>query len=232
MNQQPLLGLEKVVIPTEDSPKEVWDDYYKKIGRPDKPDDYQTPQDGLPEGVDIDASAVNAFFGEAHRMGLSKNQAAAMVRWQLEQTKTAIDTQTRQREEAGAAAEATLKKEFGEGYAERLDMGKTLLRKFGGQGLLDKLDASGLGNDPDMIGAWMKIAGEYTQDEIKGKGGRSPLARSRTEAVAALEVFEGTEDYQSYLKGKDSNSPKVKAAKRTYDELMGQAFPTEDAEVL
>ncbi len=73
-------------VPGAADPPEAWDSVWKAIGRPDKPEEYGiTKPEVLPDGVGWNDDQVKEFTAIAHKSGLSKGQAAALVTWQQEQ---------------------------------------------------------------------------------------------------------------------------------------------------
>lgn len=74
---QKMIG--KKSIPDQDAPDEVWDDFYKQLGKPEDPSAYELREDfeGLPEGVDLGEYKTKAAE-MAHKMGLTPKQASVM----------------------------------------------------------------------------------------------------------------------------------------------------------
>ena len=81
IHAQKMVGGDKLVRPDMDSPKEEWDKFYSALGRPEKSSEYEMPTENMPSNVTFGDECYASFCEEAHRVGLSKDQAAAMMRW-------------------------------------------------------------------------------------------------------------------------------------------------------
>lgn len=177
-----MVGADKLVIPAKDAPKEQWDAYWTKLGRPESPDKYELAQEGLPQGIDVPPEMLTAYFGKAHELGMSKQQVAGIHRWMLEHLKA---TETALGESAATEASeavAALKKEFGSAYEQRLNLARNAVQEFGGDELKGFLEETGLGNDPRLVKAFAKIGQAIGSDEILGLGGRANFGTSPDEA--------------------------------------------------
>lgn len=107
-NSQSLLG--KRVMPPDDAPQEEWDNFYKNIGRPEKPDEYNfSDVEGLPEDFDP-AEFQQQARQIMHEAGLNKKQADKLYQLYL---KSELETANKNREAIQQHQEA-LYKEFDE----------------------------------------------------------------------------------------------------------------------
>lgn len=76
--QEKLLG-SSIRVPGKDATPEERDAYLNKLGRPEKVDGYQfAPPKDMPEGLPYDGEFATAFKAEAHKLGLSQDQATAL----------------------------------------------------------------------------------------------------------------------------------------------------------
>ena len=71
-NSQKLIGQRPAGIPAADAPKEVWDNFYKAMGRPEKAADYQFELD---PSLKLDEKFVNSTKEIMHKYGLTPTQA-------------------------------------------------------------------------------------------------------------------------------------------------------------
>ncbi len=70
---------ERTVAPKDDAPKEEWDAFYKRIGRPDSADGYQFKMpEGVPENLPYDSDFAAEFRAWAHDQGLTPRQASGL----------------------------------------------------------------------------------------------------------------------------------------------------------
>ena len=72
VHAQHAIGANKVPLPNENSTEEDWAAFYKACGRPDAETDYKTDGVKLPEGVTLDAAAVDCFRKFAFANGFNQ----------------------------------------------------------------------------------------------------------------------------------------------------------------
>lgn len=131
--------------PDKDAKPEVWNEFWSKIGRPDKPDGYDYPlPEGLPENLpwdgELDTVSKQWFFDE----GATAKQAAAL-RGKLAQYQASQFVKMQEAEAAQVtAADAEIVKEFG---AHGTDGHKAFVqhadRAINNLGIMDELKAGG-----------------------------------------------------------------------------------------
>lgn len=80
-----LIG-KSVQLPAADAKPEDWDKFYGKLGRPEKPDGYEFKlPEGLPENLPYNTELRDRFSPVAHKLGLSKSQAAGLHDWMAQE---------------------------------------------------------------------------------------------------------------------------------------------------
>ena len=129
----------------------------------------------MPENVQMDEGAVNAFSEFAKEAGLSQEAAQKMI------DKMAPAMQARQAEALNAARESwgessKTDKEFGgEKLNENLSVAKKAMDAFGTPELRTLLNESGLGNHPEIIRAFYRAGKSISEDRFvpSGAGGRT-----------------------------------------------------------
>lgn len=182
VHAQRMVGRDKVPIPADDDAA-GWESVYNRLGRPEKPEDYDLSQTPTPEGVEVDDKLVDGFKAKAHEMGLNARQTAQMYDWYMSQTGEQLASTQQAQEQAYQDAERSLRREFGEAYDQHLNLARSAVKELGGDGLMAKLDQSGLGNDPDMIKFLARAGQQIAPDDLVGRGGPSRVtpdeARSR-----------------------------------------------------
>lgn len=128
-----------------------------------------------PEGVQLDSAVIGAFSEVAKELDLSETKAQKVLdrvapviaARQAEQLKAA------RREWAEAAA---ADKEFGGGkLAENLAVAKRALDAFATPALRTLLEASGLGNHPEVVRLFYRAGKAISEDDrlVTGQGGQS-----------------------------------------------------------
>lgn len=147
-------GLEKLMgVPPEQIvklPKDVnapeWNDVYKRLGRPDKPEGYTMPAPDKGGDPEFTKWAQGAF----HKANLSTKQAEAMLAGWDEYTKGVVAAQETARQTALKGEDDTLKKEWGAAHDQNKELARRAAAKFG-------LDAKVI----DAIEAQVGKAGVY-----------------------------------------------------------------------
>ena len=117
---------ERVAVPGDDAPQEDVDRFLKRIGRPDKPDDYAVT---VPDGHQITDEQVKRFRETAHGAGLTKRQAQALLRRQLENITADRQAGEQKHREVADRTTAALKQEWGEQYEKRQGAAAAALEK-------------------------------------------------------------------------------------------------------
>ncbi len=186
VNQESILG-SSVRVPAPDAPKEEWDKFYSKSGRPEKPDAYELKRpEGLPPDLPYDEALAGNFKTWAHGAGLNGQQAQTLhdqfALAQAEQAKAHVTALT-------ASVEKTaddLVKEWGpqdsEGFKTKHEMANRALKKLG---LVESFQKSGLIlkdnalTDATLAKAFAvigeKMFAEDAIDGAGGPGGRNPF---------------------------------------------------------
>ena len=150
-----MLSGKKVVIPSEDSPAEIREAFFKAAGRPDKPEDYglQKPENIRPELWD--ENGAKEFATLAHQLGLSKTQAAKLAEWELTRGSKAAELMDQQFTQTREKAVGDLKKDWpGELFNQNLRVAKVAAIQFGGA---EVVNDEALSNNPTFIRIMSKV---------------------------------------------------------------------------
>ena len=169
-NLEKIVGADKIVVPKADAPDAEWNAVWDKLGRPKTPDEYgfKAP-DGFPEGL-YSADAAKEYAQAAHKAGLTAKQAAAIHDWFAGKTVADFQTGTKAAEEAKAALDAELRKEWGQAYDGKLELARRAAAAFGSKEALDALDERMGG--AAMVKMWATIGEKMGEDTLlQGSGG-------------------------------------------------------------
>ncbi|MEP8938434.1 peptidase [Enterobacter mori] len=142
----------------------------------DKPDDKEQKQDGAPEkyefkpaeGQELDTAALEQFEPIARELNLTNEQAQKMV--DLYGTKIMPMVQKQQAEAwqkqtEGWAETVKADKEIGgDKLTANLSAAQRALDQFGTPELKEYLNATGLGNHPDLVKTFVKIGKAMSED--------------------------------------------------------------------
>ena len=166
INATKMIGQDKVVIPTNNSTEEHWDEVYAKLGRPESADKYTL--DAKSEVVNFDETAIKSFAEQSHKLGLNNKQAQGILEFyknNMEGTaqQSKIDTETAQ-----AQAEQQLRQEWGRDFEGKVKQAGALAKANINPEVLDMTLQNGtrLGDHPEIIKGFAKIAGMMQEDKI------------------------------------------------------------------
>ena len=166
INATKMIGQDKVVIPTNNSTEEAWNEVYDKLGRPENADKYQL--DAKSETVNLDDNAIKQFAEQSHKLGLNNKQAQGILEFyktNMEGTaqQAKIDTETAQ-----AQAEQELRQEWGRDFESKVKQAGALAKANMNAEVLDMTLQNGvrLGDHPEVIRGFAKIASMMQEDKI------------------------------------------------------------------
>jgi len=166
INATKMIGQDKIVIPTNNSTEDQWNEVYQKLGRPESADKYQL--DAKSEAVPIDENAVKQFAENAHKLGLNNKQAQGILEFyknNMEGTaqQSKIDTETAQ-----VQAEQQLRQEWGRDFEGKVKQAGALAKANINPDVLDMQlqDGTRVGDHPEIIKGFAKIANMMSEDKI------------------------------------------------------------------
>ena len=151
VHAQSVVGKDKIVLPDEHASDEDWQQVYKKLGLPEK-DEYK-----LDFGeTKYDEDFKKGFLDSAHEAGVLPHQAKKMFDYFHGQVETTSQAQMKEMEQKNQEAIQGLQKE--------LKIAQTALRQFADDNVINYLEESGLGNDPNLIKLFNQIGKGLTED--------------------------------------------------------------------
>ena len=166
INATRMIGQDKVAVPNENSTEDQWNEVYAKLGRPESADKYKL--EAKSDVVPIDEGAIKQFAENAHKLGLNNKQAQGILEFyknSMEGTaqQSKIDTETAQ-----ANAEQQLRQEWGKTFEENVKKAGSVAKANLGVEVLDMQlkDGTRLGDHPDVIKGFAKIADMMSEDKI------------------------------------------------------------------
>jgi len=161
-----MIGQDKLVIPTNNSTEDQWNEVYSKLGRPESADKYSL--DAKSEIVEMDEGAIKSFAEQSYKLGLNNKQAQGILEYyknNMEGTaqQSRIDTETAQTQ-----AEQQLRQEWGRDFEGKVKQAGALAKANIDPEVLDMTLSNGtrLGDHPDIIKGFAKIAGMMSEDKI------------------------------------------------------------------
>ena len=166
INATKMIGQDKVAVPTNNSTEEAWNEVYDKLGRPESAEKYSL--DAKSKVVSLDENAVKQFAETSHKLGLNNKQAQGLLEFyktNMEGTaqQAKIDTETAQ-----AQAEQQLRSEWGREFEAKVKQASSLAKANMNPEILDMTLSNGarLGDHPEIIKGFAKIAGMMAEDKI------------------------------------------------------------------
>ena len=166
INATKMIGQDKVAVPTNNSTEEAWNEVYDKLGRPESAEKYSL--DAKSKVVSLDENAVKQFAETSHKLGLNNKQAQGLLEFykqNMEGTaqQAKIDTETAQ-----AQAEQELRSEWGREFDTKVKQASSLAKANMNPEILDMTLSNGtrLGDHPEIIRGFAKIAGMMAEDKI------------------------------------------------------------------
>jgi len=183
VHAQRKIGQKGVLLPNENSTKEEWDTFYQKAGVPLEEQDYRNKVE-LMSGDD--KSAFNEGFNEeflkkAHELRIRPDQASQMYRFFNEQAQTTTQNFTEQMESQRQEGLNQLRDTLGEdAYQVQLTKASQLIKEELGDEFNGYLQQTGLGKDPKVVEAFMKLANKfYSEEAIPVAQGGSALTKEQ-----------------------------------------------------
>ena len=166
INATQMIGKDKVAVPNKNSTEDQWNEVYDKLGRPESADKYTL--NAKSEVVPIDDNAIKQFAENAHQLGLNNKQAQGILEFyknnmegMAQQAK--VDTETAQ-----VQSEQQLRQEWGREFESNVKKAGALAKANMNPEILDMQlkDGMRLGDHPEIIKGFAKIAGMMSEDKI------------------------------------------------------------------
>ena len=196
---------EKIVkLPDENNQEEV-NAFYKKLGRPDKAEDYKFE---IADGQDD--SIAKAIAPELFKLGLSQKQASAIYKT----LETAKIEQNKALEQAAIKAEEELKNEWGANYEKNLKEAQKAAKIAGVT--VEQIEALQKATDyKTVMNIFKNIASKFSEDSLLGAGdnNHSRFTLTPQQAREKIEQLKTNKDWIEKMNSGD------KATIQEYNEL-------------
>ena len=187
LHAQKMVGLDKIPVPNKYATDEDWQEVYKRLGAPEKPDQYKYK---FAKDQKVDEASLKAFNEVAQKNGLLPKQAENIVKFYNELSQQAVSQEASKIDAARLESETVLKTEYGSEYNKRLDQAKRLASQTLGEDFLNKTvlkDGSRLGDNLEVIKAFSNLADKLSEDEIvKGEGSDYQTVKDIEKQIAEL----------------------------------------------
>ena len=202
-----------VAIPDEG---ETWDDFYNKIGRPEKANDYQFGDEN---------GELDGFREFAHDTGLTQDQADNILKLYGDIQEEQEEAHQNGLEELRTNTTMELQKEWGKNYDGKMDYAKRAFAQFATPELSQLMDESGMGNHPEMLRVFAKVGELMGEDSLVVGTGLGSSQLSPEQAQQEIQALYSDKEFsKSY---RDNKDPGHKTAMGKMERLFKQAYPNQ-----
>ena len=211
INATRMIGQDKVAVPNNNSTEDQWNEVYSKLGRPESPDKYEL--NAKSDIVPIDETAIKTFAETSHKLGLNNKQAQGILEFYKNSMEGSAQQSRIDMETAQANAEQQLRQEWGKTFEDNVRKAGSLAKANLGVEVLDMQlqDGTRLGDHPDIIKGFAKIADMMSEDKIV--------------STESENVNQG-KDIESEISSivNDKNSPYWNKSHPDHDKIVQQVF--------
>ena len=141
--------------------------YYRKLGKPEKSEEYEFPKS---EGVEHDPKMIEWAQSTFHKANLTKEQASVIGKSWDDFMGNFEKSMKEANDKARSDAETAIKAELGEEYPKAQELTKRLLSNYAKPEEIAALDESGIGNHPVVIRLLFNLA-KKTGEDTSPQGG-------------------------------------------------------------
>lgn len=221
------IGLKRLEAPTQSWDEKKWGEFYTALGRPEAPDKYKVPEVKVPEGMEVSEDAIKAARENLHKLGLTQKQFEGALQWYLGFESEQFKKTTAEVESGRATAEAKLKEEWGDKFAQNADIARAALKKFSSPDFAKWVDESGVGNNPELVKVFHQIGMSMLEDTARGKGPGLPLNDSTAAAMELANLKLDTEFMKALTKREHIGH---RTAVARWTQLHERAYPGKQPE--
>jgi len=168
LSAQRMIGLDKIAIPNQNSSQEEWNAAYDSLGRPSTPDEYNLSYTSENEN---DMVQVKEFGNVAHSLGLNPQQANGILDFYANMQNNAVKGLEANQQLLQQESVNELRKEYGMAFDEKISKAKSAVRTFANDDILNLplQDGRLLGDHPDIVKAFVKVAEAMSEDKLSGE---------------------------------------------------------------
>lgn len=229
VNAQRLIGTKRLEAPQSTWTDKEWSALYDAIGRPPSPDKY-SPPDGVKfaEGVQFDTAKLNGVKAKFHELGLTEKQGREVLGLYMNSVNGAVEAEQTSRKQAQEKAMADLRGEFGDQLDAKIGLGRQAIEKLGGDKLKEWLNTSGVGNQPELVRAMIKLGELLQGDNSSGGTQGGHFTAEQETARAEIANLRGNKEFLMQLT--TQHDPGHRAAVGRWETLHAKAYPGKQQE--
>ena len=217
VHAQRMVGADKVALLGKSATEEEYNDFYKKIGRPDNATDYQFEID---ENATVPNETVTGMSNVFHKAGLTQRQANILMNEFIDSgmgdNPTLATPDERMIAQIRQDNIGALQKEWGNKYDDNLAMANAVMMEFGDIDMREKKQGDGttLGDNVDVIRLLANV-GEFINSRVS----EDKLEGTKMAGGASVESAK-----QKVLELKKPDSPFWDAKHPEHDWYVQEAF--------
>lgn len=207
------LGTEKIAKPQKNWGEKEWGEFYNTVGRPADPEKYSDPTVKLDESIPLDKESVKNIKTQFHKLGLTDTQAKGILDYYFGSINTATQKDKEKSQADIAAAEAAIRKEWGQKYDMNVELAKAVANKFASPELVKKY-----GNDPEFLKFLAKVGTHTMEDSATGRGDGNILPTDLAAKREIMKMKGDSEFMKRFINGD-------KGARALWEEQHRIAYP-------
>lgn len=214
-NHRAMIGQNRLALPKADAPLDETYEFFKALGRPDAPTDYDLGEDfGPPENLPWDEQSLPELMDVMHRAGLNNDQVRAVAKGYVESSVKHFTRMGEGLTEMYEDADRALHREWGNEYEANMDLGHRAFNQIAGDDFehveaIRLADGRLVGDHPVII-RMMAMAGQAMKDHgLLGEGTGSSGGMKPSQIRAKVHEIEADDRFKN-------------PAHPQYDELLTQ----------
>ena len=218
INAQKLIGADKIAIPGKHASEDDWMGVYKKLGLPEKIDDYKID---IPESATIDENFVKQFKENSYKFGILPGQAQKLAEWFTSvnseaENKWMTELKTKQEQEFN-----NLKNEWGKKFDSNLSRAQLAVKEFADADTIKYLEDTGIGNDPKIVRLLAKMGNKlFGEAAIHGGDASGATMVTKEEAKKTIDSIMASPSHPYFVK----DHPGHKQAVREVQDLFAKMY--------
>ena len=220
-NAQKIIGGPKLALPNENTTEQEWKDIYKKLGVPEKIEDYNVK---FKDGTSIDAKFGEDFKALAHKLGIHPKQAQGLAEWFSDANLNATIESTKARDASFAKTVEGLKSTWGDAFDINVARANKVVTSIGGPEMVEHFKQLGLGADQKTMVFLAKL-GEtlYKEDKLVGGNPQGNPVLTPAEIKASINKIMGDTSNPYHLKDHPGHKEAVAEMRRLHESLYKPA---------
>lgn len=219
VHAQKAIGKDRIAVPDKHATMDDWQQVFKKLGVPEKVEEYKFK---LPEGAEVNDETLKALSEAGHKAGLLPFQMEQVFEKYYEIAKASSDSQLTTLKAKAEEDVNALKKEWGEGYETQTKKANVAFKEL----LPDEADRKrliedGMASHPSVVRLLANAAKFFKEDTFVGHGEGSLGGVTPAEALEKARAIQGNAEHPY----RNKSHPNHQQAQKEVQALYKIAFP-------